>query len=113
MSRFEQPTFLVHSAKGTSWEKKDHKYTKKIQGKDGKWYYVYGEAPSPTEEADNEETNYVLNNGKVATRKEAIDREVRLYNLSNKNIGDSMAEYHAKEAMKQAKNRRKSIERKL
>lgn len=32
----EQPTYLVHSAKGTSWSKKNHKYIKKI---DGKYYY--------------------------------------------------------------------------
>ena len=33
--------FLVHSAKGTSWEKKDHKYVFRKRGKNGKWIYVY------------------------------------------------------------------------
>ena len=28
--------YLVHSAKGTSWEKKDHKYIRK---ENGKYYY--------------------------------------------------------------------------
>lgn len=33
--------FLVHSAKGTSWEKKDHKWVKKVQGAGGKIRYIY------------------------------------------------------------------------
>lgn len=33
--------YLVHSAKGTSWEKKDHKWVKKIQGAGGKIRYIY------------------------------------------------------------------------
>ena len=33
--------FLVHSAKGTSWEKKDHKWVKKVQGVGGKIRYIY------------------------------------------------------------------------
>ena len=32
--------YLIHSAKGTSWEKKDHKYVSKKQV-NGKWIYVY------------------------------------------------------------------------
>lgn len=28
--------YLIHSAKGTSWEKKDHKWVKKVQGVGGK-----------------------------------------------------------------------------
>ena len=33
--------YLVHSAKGTSWEKKDHKWVKKVQGVGGKIRYIY------------------------------------------------------------------------
>ena len=33
--------YLVHSAKGTSWEKKDHKWVKKVQGAGGKIRYIY------------------------------------------------------------------------
>ena len=33
--------FLVHSAKGTTWEKKDHKWVKKVQGAGGKIRYIY------------------------------------------------------------------------
>ena len=33
--------FLIHSAKGTSWEKKDHKWVKKVQGVGGKIRYIY------------------------------------------------------------------------
>lgn len=33
--------FLVHSAKGTSWKKKDHKWVKKVQGAGGKIRYIY------------------------------------------------------------------------
>lgn len=33
--------FLVHSPKGTSWEKKDHKWVKKVQGVGGKIRYIY------------------------------------------------------------------------
>lgn len=33
--------YLVHSAKGTSWEKKDHKWVKKVQGASGKIRYIY------------------------------------------------------------------------
>ena len=33
--------FLVHSAKGTSWEKKDHKWVKKVQSIGGKIRYIY------------------------------------------------------------------------
>lgn len=34
--------YLVHSAKGSSWEKKDHKYISRRQV-NGKWVYVYNE----------------------------------------------------------------------
>ena len=33
--------YLIHSAKGTSWEKKDHKWVKKVQGAGGKIRYIY------------------------------------------------------------------------
>lgn len=37
--------YLIHSAKGTSWEKKDHKYVSKKQV-NGKWAYVYNKKNS-------------------------------------------------------------------
>ena len=33
--------YLVHSAKGTTWEKKDHKWVFRKRGKNGKWRYFY------------------------------------------------------------------------
>lgn len=40
-SEFELPKEIRHSAKGTTWEKKDHKYTSKGITKDGKTFYRY------------------------------------------------------------------------
>lgn len=35
-------SYLIHSAKGSSWSKKDHKYIKKYKStKSGRWVYVY------------------------------------------------------------------------
>lgn len=33
---------LMHSAKGTTWTKKNAKYTDKVKTKNGKWRYIYG-----------------------------------------------------------------------
>ena len=41
--------FIEHSAKGTSWSKKDHKYSAKKVSKSGKTVYLYG----PTDLADS------------------------------------------------------------
>lgn len=41
--------FIEHSAKGTSWTKKDHKYSSKKRGKSGNMVYTY----SATSIADN------------------------------------------------------------
>lgn len=35
---------LMHSAKGTTWTKKNAKYTDKVKTKSGKWRYIYGES---------------------------------------------------------------------
>ena len=44
--------YLIHSAKGTSWEKKDHKYVSRTRNENGIWIYKYGnnkETANPTE----------------------------------------------------------------
>lgn len=33
--------YLIHSSKGTTWSKKNHKYTKKYKNSFGTWVYVY------------------------------------------------------------------------
>lgn len=33
--------YLIHSAKGSTWSKKDHKYVKKYKNNSGNWVYIY------------------------------------------------------------------------
>ncbi len=49
--------YLEHSAKGTTWEKTEHKYIERKRGKDGKWIYRYT-IDSPAAENEGMAYNY-------------------------------------------------------
>lgn len=55
-SEFELPKEISHSAKGTTWEKKDHKYTSKIT-KEGKTFYRYDSKSQTYTELDSDEVS--------------------------------------------------------
>jgi len=50
---YEEYGYLIHSAKGSTWSKKNAKYLRKYK-KNGRWYYIYGRDQKATSESVDE-----------------------------------------------------------
>lgn len=51
---YDDYSYLIHSAKGSTWSKGDHKYISK-EKKNGKWRYIYKMAQKAADDATRDE----------------------------------------------------------
>ena len=51
---YDDYSYLIHSAKGSTWSKSDHKYISK-EKKNGKWRYIYKMAQKAADDATRDE----------------------------------------------------------
>lgn len=95
---------LEHSAKGTSWEKTEHKYIERKRGKDGKWIYRYT-IDSPAAENEGMAYNYKQPTkfNRELKSKLASDEYNRYSNYKNKNYRE--AEYQGRKAAEEQYSR--------
>lgn len=83
--------YLIHSAKGTSWEKKDHKYTYK-KNINGKWKYFY--TIKDLEEAEKELKDAENNEDSIGGRYRSEYTKERIDNLGKYKRGEYFDKDH-------------------
>ena len=87
-------SYLIHSAKGSTWSKKNAKYLRKYK-KNGRWYYIYGRDQKATSEsvdemrdADREKRRKVAK-AKKAIRNTASDTVSNLHETLSNNKAEA------------------------
>lgn len=87
-------SYLIHSAKGSTWSKKNAKYLRKYK-KNGRWYYIYGRDQKATSEsvdemrdADREKRRNVAK-AKKAIRNTASDTVSNLHETLSNNKAEA------------------------
>ncbi len=78
--------YLIHSAKGTSWEKKNHKYKKRVKV-NGVWKYVYFNEKDLSEQEKR----------KLREEESRLNREGTNYNVRTKADRDREHEQYMKD----------------
>ena len=96
--------YLEHSAKGTTWEKTEHKYIERKMGKDGKWIYRYS-IDSPA--AENKGRLHNVTQPTKFSRELKSDTAAHKYqhHSNNKNANYREAEYQGRKAAEEQASR--------
>ncbi len=96
--------YLEHSAKGTTWEKTEHKYIERKRGEDGKWIYRYT-IDSPAAENEGRWYNVKQPSKYIRESKSKFASDKYNRHSNNKNQNYREAEYQGRKAAEEQYSR--------